>query len=70
MLEIKNCIECKSQFLVSKSRKKGFCPECAHHIYGYRNCTHEFKDSKCIHCLWDGSTSEYVDHIKNDFGME
>ena len=58
--EIGVCGECGSEFLKSKSKMQGLCPECASILYGYTNCKHIFKNGRCVHCLWDGSRSEYI----------
>ncbi len=54
------CDECGSKYLKSKSKMTALCPECAHILYGYAKCNHQFKDGKCIFCFWDGSKSEYL----------
>ncbi len=61
------CDECKSKFLKSSSVMESLCPECASVIYGYPNCSHIFKDGRCIHCYWDGSRSD-IKHclVEND----
>ncbi len=61
------CAECGSEFLRSKSKMKGLCPECAYRLYGYENCKHIFKDGRCTICLWDTSKSDYVKSLKNEF---
>ena len=38
----------------------GLCPECAHVLYGYPNCSHHFQNGRCVHCYWDGSKSMYI----------
>lgn len=60
----KTCDECESLFFAPASKMSGLCPECAHHIYGYLNCNHIFVQNTCSKCGWDGSTSEYIRHIK------
>ena len=63
------CDECGSEYLASKSTMVSLCPECAHVLYGYENCDHEFKDGKCTLCLWDGSRSDYINKLlKNSEG--
>ncbi|HLT53696.1 MAG TPA: hypothetical protein VKZ97_07390 [Flavobacteriaceae bacterium] len=62
---ISTCSECKSPFIKERSQMKGLCPECAHHLYGYENCPHEFKNGNCKHCHWNGSNSDYVKSLKN-----
>lgn len=54
------CCECGSEFLVTTSKMKELCPECAYIIYGYENCEHIFKNGKCVKCLWNGNRSDYV----------
>ena len=60
------CDECGSEYLASSSKMASLCPECAHVLYGYENCDHEFKDGKCTLCLWDGSRSDYIKSLKQD----
>lgn len=67
--EIVVCDECGSEYLASSSKMVSLCPECAHVLYGYENCDHEFKDGKCTLCLWDGSRSDYINKLlKNSDG--
>lgn len=40
------------------------CPECAHLIYGYDNCDHEFDGGRCKLCGWNGRRSR---HTQNRF---
>lgn len=54
------CNECGSEFLKSSSKMEALCPECAHIIYGYPNCSHVFENGRCIYCYWDGSRSDYI----------
>ncbi len=54
------CEECGSLFLQSSSPMKALCPECAHHLYGFPNCQHQFQNGRCIHCHWDGRKSEFL----------
>ncbi len=58
------CDECLSEFFQHSSIMKNLCPECAHHIYGYKNCIHEFKNGRCTKCYWNGNSSEYIDSLK------
>lgn len=58
--KIGTCAECGSEFLKSKSKMEGLCPECACRLYGCENCKHIFKDEKCTICLWNGSKSDYI----------
>lgn len=55
-----NCSECESEYFLGKSEMSGLCMNCAHHLYGYDNCKHDFVDGRCINCHWDGSTSKYL----------
>jgi hypothetical protein len=36
------------------------CSECAHHLYGYPVCGHQFEDGRCIRCGWDQSRSAFI----------
>ena len=54
------CDECGSKFIKAKSKMMSLCPECAHILYGYENCNHQFKNGKCELCHWDGSRSDYI----------
>lgn len=58
------CDECGSGFLISESKMRSLCPECAHWLYGYENCDHVFKHSICTKCLWNGNSSKYIENIK------
>jgi predicted RNA-binding Zn-ribbon protein involved in translation (DUF1610 family) len=58
--QIKCCDECESSYFSESSQMERLCPECAHWLYGYPNCIHEFSEGRCIKCGWDGSVSEYV----------
>jgi len=62
----RQCDECGSSYFASKSRMAALCPECAHYLYGYPNCRHEFSDGRCVLCHWDGSASDYVKTLKGD----
>ena len=57
---ILQCDECGSKFILAKSKMMSLCPECAHILFGYENCNHQFKDGKCELCHWDGSRSDYI----------
>lgn len=46
----KTCDECGSPFYAPSSRMDGLCPECAHHLYGYPNCSHVFVNESCELC--------------------
>ncbi len=54
------CDECKSDFYQTNSQMKSLCPECSNALYGYKNCEHDFKNGRCLHCYWDGSISKYI----------
>ncbi len=58
--ELAICDECGSLFFKGSSKMMGLCPECAHILYGYLNCNHNFKNGRCINCYWDGSKTEYI----------
>ncbi|MBQ2988342.1 MAG: hypothetical protein IJD59_04480 [Clostridia bacterium] len=60
---IAKCNECGSPYLAARSKMASLCPECAHILYGYENCPHEFKNGKCTLCLWDGSRSAYINQV-------
>lgn len=62
--DVNICDECGSSFLKAASKMKALCPECAHRLYGYENCKHEFKNGRCIKCLWDGSSSRFIKALK------
>ena len=53
------CSECQSEFYTSVSKMKGLCPECAHYLYGYKNCKHQFKNGRCVKCFWNGNHSNF-----------
>lgn len=54
------CDECGSRFIASASRMAGLCAECAHRLYGYPACEHDFADGRCARCGWDGSVSDFL----------
>lgn len=58
------CDECRSLFFYDASHLPGLCPECAHWLYGYPNCKHSFVNSRCEQCGWDGSTSPFIEGLK------
>ena len=62
--EKKTCDECESEYFKDSSEMMSLCPDCAHKIYGYPNCEHEFKKGNCIKCGWNGRTSEYLRNKK------
>ena len=54
------CTECKSEYFKDSSEMKELCQDCAHKLYGHKNCKHEFKAERCIKCGWNGQTSEFL----------
>lgn len=54
------CDECGSTFIAARSAMSGLCAECAHQLYGYPACAHDFENGRCRHCGWDGSVSEFL----------
>ena len=58
--EISKCDECGSEYYSGSSLMKNICPECAHALYGYPNCSHVFENGRCMLCYWDGSKSDYL----------
>ena len=67
--EIKECVECKSQYYADVSAMQELCPECAHYLYGYENCDHHFENGRCIRCYWDGNVSDYIKGLRENTGM-
>lgn len=64
--ELAVCDECGSLFFKERSKMKALCPECAHILYDYPNCSHHFQNGRCIFCYWDGSESDYIKYLKKD----
>lgn len=64
--KINTCEECQSEYYSESSEMENLCPECSHYIYGYKKCAHEFEKGRCIHCFWNGNTTEYVIRLKKD----
>jgi hypothetical protein len=58
--EIKICNECSSEYYKYTSEMNNLCPDCSHKLYGYKNCSHEFKNGRCIKCYWNCKTSEFL----------
>lgn len=58
--DINTCKECKSDYFTKKSKKENLCPNCAHYLYGQKQCKHEMKRGKCYKCHWDGTFSKRV----------
>jgi hypothetical protein len=54
------CCECGSLFFKGLSRMSELCPECAHRLYGYDNCSHVMSEGRCVKCYWDGSISDFL----------
>lgn len=54
------CDECGSAFIAARSAMAGLCAECAHQLYGYAACEHDFKNGRCVRCGWDGAVSEFL----------
>ena len=44
---------------------ENLCPECAHILYGYENCKHEFINKHCKKCYWNGNFSDYTNQLKS-----
>ena len=63
---INTCDECNSEYYSDTSQMTNLCPECSHFLYGYKNCKHEFRNGRCIKCLWNGSSSDYIQKLKNE----
>ena len=60
------CSECQSEFYVATSEMENLCSECAHYLYDYKKCDHQFENGRCIKCFWNGNHSNY---IKNKFKL-
>jgi len=56
----RRCDECGSGFFAERSPMAGLCAECAHRLYDYPACAHDFHGGRCRVCGWDGSQSEYL----------
>ena len=54
------CDECESSYFIDSSKMASLCPNCAHKLYGYLNCSHHFTDGVCVECGWNGQESNYV----------
>ena len=57
------CDECGSEYFKSTSKMDALCPECAHILYGYENCNHQFENGRCRFCFWDGRRSSYIQSL-------
>ncbi len=49
------CIECESHYYKDSSVMTELCPNCAHKLYGYPNCTHQFENGQCTKCGFNNS---------------
>jgi predicted RNA-binding Zn-ribbon protein involved in translation (DUF1610 family) len=58
--ETRRCDECGTDYFAAASQMVSLCPECAHWLYGYARCAHDFGPGRCSRCGWDGSASAYV----------
>ncbi len=56
----KTCDECGSPFFEGTSQMQSLCPECAHRLYSYPECRHEFENGRCTLCGWNGRVSPYL----------
>ena len=54
----KCCDEYGSTYFAVTSQMTSLCLECAHRLYGYPPCDHQFEDGRCVACHWDGSVSD------------
>lgn len=62
---VNSCDECGSDYYKDTSRMANLCPECAHILYGYENCKHQFENGRCTKCYWDGSKTLYLKNIRS-----
>ena len=63
--ETKRCSECKSDYFIDSSEMTELCPECAHKLYGYEKCNHDFENGRCKYCNWNGQSSEFLNNKPN-----
>ena len=63
--EIKICSECESEYYADSSKMMNLCPDCSHYLYVYQNCNHDFKNGRCLKCYWNGTSSKYIQGLKN-----
>ncbi len=56
----RRCDECQSLYFAESSAMAALCPECAHQLYGYPRCDHDFRGQRCVDCFWAGSASDYL----------
>lgn len=68
--ENRRCDECGSDYFASTSPMLRLCAECAHWLYGYPHCVHEFSEMRCSRCGWDGSVSEFLSKVQQQAGKE
>ena len=54
------CDECQLSYFKDSLKMSGLCPNCAHKLYGYPNCSHRFEKGMCIECGWNGQESDYI----------
>ena len=57
---VQPCDECGGDYFTAASQMSKLCPECAHYLYGYPLCEHEFVNQKCSKCGWSGTRSKYI----------
>jgi NMD protein affecting ribosome stability and mRNA decay len=62
------CDECGSDYIAAASQMSRMCPECAHWLYAYPRCPHEFELGRCSRCGWDGSVSAYLRSLHAERG--
>lgn len=63
--DLQTCEECKSEFYTQTSQMTELCPECSFILYGYKNCSHQFENGRCITCYWNGNRSDYKQELIN-----
>lgn len=68
--EIRCCDECGSDYFAAASRMARLCSECAHWLYGYPRCDHQFAGQRCAKCGWDGSVSAYLRTLQAEAGKQ
>lgn len=54
------CDECGSEFYKETSQMSSLCPNCSHFLYGYKNCSHQFENGRCLKCFWNGTTTSFI----------
>lgn len=55
------CDECQSSYFIDSSNMASLCPNCAHKLYDYPNCSHYFENGICVECGWNDQDSDYVE---------